>query len=64
MAVYTKKYNGSSWVTAPFKKWNGSSWVDAKVMKYNGSAWVQIYPEKVVTTNKTISSTSFNTRRD
>ena len=64
MAVYTKKYNGSSWVTAPFKKWNGSSWVDAKVMKYNGSAWVQIYPETVVTTSKTISSTSFNTWRD
>lgn len=64
MAVYTKKYNGSSWVTAPVKKWNGSSWVDAKVMKWSGSAWVQIYPETSVSTSKTLSSTSFNTYRD
>lgn len=63
MAVYTKKYNGSSWVTAPVKKWNGSSWVDATVKKWSGSAWVQIYPETSVTTNKTLSSTSFNTYR-
>lgn len=63
MAVYTKKYNGSSWVTAPFKKWNGSSWVDVTVKKYNGSAWVQIYPETSVTTSKTLSSTTFNTYR-
>lgn len=63
MAVYTKKYNGSSWVTAPVKKWNGSAWVDAKVMKWTGSAWSQLYPETAVTTSKSISSTSFNTYR-
>lgn len=63
MAVYTKKYNGSAWVTAPVKKWNGSAWVDAKVMKWTGSAWSQLYPETAVTTSKTISSTSFNTYR-
>ena len=59
MAVYTKKYNGSAWVTAPVKKWNGSAWVDAKVQKWTGSAWTQLYPETAVTTSKTISSTSF-----
>lgn len=64
MAVYTKKYNGSAWVTAPVKKWNGSAWVDAKVQKWTGSAWTQLYPETAVTTSKTISSTSFNTYRD
>ena len=64
MAVYTKKWNGSAWVTAPVKKWNGSAWVDAKVQKWNGSAWTQLYPETAVTTSKTISSTSFNTYRD
>ena len=64
MAVYTKKYNGSAWVTAPVKKWNGSAWVDAKVSKWTGSAWAQLYPETAVTTSKTISSTSFNTWRD
>lgn len=64
MAVYTKKYNGSAWVTAPVKKWNGSAWVDAKVQKWTGSAWSQLYPETAVTTSKTISSTSFNTYRD
>lgn len=64
MAVYTKKYNGSSWVTAPFKKWNGSSWVDATVKKYNGSAWVQIYPETAVTTSKTLSGSNLNTYRN
>lgn len=63
MAVYTKKYNGSAWVTAPVKKWNGSAWVDAKVMKWTGSAWSQLYPETAVTTSKTLSSTSFNTYR-
>lgn len=63
MAVYTKKYNGSAWVTAPVKKWNGSAWVDAKVMKWTGSAWSQLYPETAVTTSKTISSKSFNTYR-
>lgn len=64
MAVYTKKYNGSAWVTAPVKKWNGSAWVDARVQKWTGSAWTQLYPETAVTTSKTISSTSFNTYRD
>lgn len=63
MTVYTKKYNGSAWVTAPVKKWNGSAWVDAKVMKWTGSAWSQLYPETAVTTSKTLSSTSFNTYR-
>lgn len=63
MAVYTKKWNGSAWVTAPVKKWNGSAWVDAKVQKYNGSAWVQIYPETSVTTSKTLTSSTFNTWR-
>ena len=64
MAVYTKKWNGSAWVTAPVKKWNGSAWVDARVQKWTGSAWTQLYPETAVTTSKTISSTSFNTYRD
>lgn len=63
MAVYTKKYNGSAWVTAPVKKWNGSAWVDAKVMKWTGSAWSQLYPETAVTTSQTLSSTTFNTYR-
>lgn len=63
MAVYTKKWNGSAWVTAPVKKWNGSAWVDAKVSKWNGSSWVQIYPETAVSTTKSVSSTSFNTYR-
>ena len=64
MAVYTKKYNGSAWITAPVKKWNGSAWVDAKVQKWTGSAWTQLYPETAVTTSRTLSSTSFNTWRD
>lgn len=63
MAVYTKKWNGSSWVTAPFKKWNGSAWVDAKVHKWTGSAWSQLYPETAVTRSQTLTSTSFNTYR-
>lgn len=63
MAVYTKKWNGSSWVTAPVKKWNGSSWVDAKVQKWTGSAWTQLYPETSVTRSQTVTSTSFNTWR-
>ena len=52
MAVYSKKWNGSAWVTAPIKKWNGSAWVDAYTYKWDGSKWVQIYPE-------TIASLSF-----
>lgn len=56
MAVYTKKWNGSAWVTAPVKKWNGSSWVDAYTYKWNGSSWVQIYPETAVTTSTTLYS--------
>lgn len=63
MAVYTKKYNGSAWVTAPVKKWNGSAWVDAKVSKWNGSTWVQLYPETSVTRSQTLTSGSFNTWR-
>lgn len=63
MAVYTKKYNGSAWVTAPFKKWNGSAWVDAKVQKWTGSAWSQLYPETAVTKSQTLTSTTFNTYR-
>lgn len=63
MAVYTKKWNGSSWVTAPVKKWNGSAWVDAKVQKWTGSAWTQLYPETNVTRSQTLSSTTFNTFR-
>lgn len=63
MAVYTKKWNGSSWVTAPVKKWNGSSWVDAKVQKWTGSAWTQLYPETSVTRSQTVTSKSFNTWR-
>ena len=63
MAVYTKKWNGSAWVTAPVKKWNGSAWVDAKVSKWNGSTWVQLYPETNVTRSQTVSSSTFNTWR-
>ena len=63
MAVYTKKWNGSAWVTAPVKKWNGSAWVDAKVSKWNGSTWVQLYPETSVTRSQTVTSKSFNTWR-
>lgn len=63
MAVYTKRYNGSSWVDAPVKRYNGSSWVDATVNKWDGSKWVQIYPETNVTTSKTLSSSTFNTWR-
>jgi hypothetical protein len=63
MAAYTKKYNGSAWVTAPVKKYNGSAWVDAKVQKYNGSSWVQLYPEASVSTTKTLTGTNLNTYR-
>ena len=51
MAVYTKKWSGSAWVTAPVKRYNGSSWVDAYTYRWNGSKWVQIYPETAVTSN-------------
>lgn len=60
MAVYTKKYNGSSWVTAPVKRWNGSSWVDATVNKWNGSAWEQLYPDVYVSRSQTLSSSAAN----
>ena len=61
MAVYTKKWNGSAWVTAPFKKWNGSSWVDAYVWKWNGSKWVQLYPDTVVSgSTNTVTSGTMN----
>lgn len=63
MAVYTKKYNGSAWVTAPVKKFNGSSWVDAYVYKYNGSSWIQIYPETSVTTTQTVIGSGLTTYR-
>lgn len=64
MAVYTKKWNGSAWVTAPFKKWNGSAWVDAYVYKWNGSSWVQIYPEPAVTvSDKVVSNGTLQTYR-
>ncbi len=39
-----KKYNGSSWVSAPVKKYNGSSWVYADVKKYEDSNWDIINP--------------------
>ena len=60
MAVYTKRYNGSSWVDAPVKRYNGSSWVDATVNKWDGSKWVQIYPETNVTTSKTLTGSGSN----
>jgi hypothetical protein len=63
VAVYTKRWSGSAWVTAPFKKWNGSAWVDAYVWKWNGSTWVQLYPETMTTTTQTLSSTTFATYR-
>ena len=56
MAVYTKKWNGSAWVTAPIKKWNGSAWVDAYTYKWDGSKWVQIYPETITSAIYTLSS--------
>jgi hypothetical protein len=51
LAVYTKKWSGSAWVTAPVKRYNGSSWVDAYTYRWNGSKWIQIYPETGVTQN-------------
>lgn len=64
MAVYTKKWNGSAWVTAPFKKWNGSAWVDAYVYKWNGSSWVQIYPEpQVSVSGSTVTGSGLTTYR-
>ena len=64
MAVYTKRWNGSSWVTAPFKKWNGSQWVDAYVYKWNGSQWIQLYPEPIATAKITATGSGLRTYRD
>lgn len=61
MAVYVKRYNGSSWVNGTVKRYNGSSWVDAYVYKYDGSKWVQIYPETSVTTTQTATGSGYST---
>ena len=63
MAVYTKRWNGSSWVTAPFKKWNGSSWVDAYVYKWTGSNWFQLYPEPIAGADITATGSGLRTYR-
>lgn len=63
MAVYTKRWNGSSWVTAPFKKWNGSAWVDAYVYKWTGSNWFQLYPEPIATYSGAVSGSGLATYR-
>lgn len=62
MAIYVKRYNGSSWVNTTVKRYNGSSWVDAYTYRWNGSSWVQIYPETIVTvSDKAVSSGTKNT---
>ena len=64
MAVYTKKWNGSAWVTAPFKKWNGSAWVDAYVYKWTGSSWFQLYPEPIAGADITANGSGLRTYRN
>ena len=64
MAIYVKRYNGSSWVDGVVKRYNGSSWVDAYTYRWDGSKWVQIYPETAITvTDKTLTGSGFNTWR-
>ena len=62
MAIYVKRYNGSSWVDGVVKRYNGSSWVDAYTYRWDGSKWVQIYPETAITvTDKTLTGSGFYT---
>lgn len=61
MAIYVKRYNGSSWVNTTVKRYNGSSWVDAYTYRWDGSKWVQIYPETIVTvSDKAVTSGTMN----
>jgi len=39
-----KVWNGSAWVSAPFRVWNGSSWVESQAKVWNGSAWADPIP--------------------
>lgn len=64
MAIYVKRYNGSSWVNTTVKRYNGSSWVDAYTYRWDGSKWVQIYPETAITvSNKAVSGSGLTTYR-
>lgn len=39
-----KVWNGSSWVSAPFRVWNGSSWVESQAKVWNGTTWADPIP--------------------